>query len=198
MLRLAIGVDGRRRDAPWQPRLDPVTDDLDDTVIVRHRSTPVSPSPSLPDGDDTVIMQRDEIVDRHHEPVPRHPVTVRGNVAPRRVYSFRVGEVSHPLDVPCTIGRRPSAPRVPEGPAPRLVTVASPLKEVSASHVELRQRGLTVVVTDLRSTNGTVVLMPGSVPRKLRQGESIVVSPGTLVDIGDDNVLQILPMQHLA
>jgi hypothetical protein len=53
-------------------------------------------------------------------------------------------------------------------------------------------------VTDLKSTNGSIVMVPGAVPRKLRQGESVVVSPGTLVDIGDDNVLQILPMRHLA
>ncbi len=74
--------------------------------------------------------------------------------------------------------------------------VASPRREVSASHIELRQLGGSVIVTDLRSTNGSVVMLPGSVPRKLRQGESLVVQPGTLVDIGDDNVIQILPMQR--
>jgi hypothetical protein len=60
----------------------------------------------------------------------------------------------------------------------------------------LRQTGTTVVVTDLRSTNGTIVLVPGSTPRKLLQGESVVVSPGTLVDIGDENILQILPLDR--
>ena len=59
----------------------------------------------------------------------------------------------------------------------------------------MRQLGSSVVVTDTRSTNGSVVALPGSVPRRLRQGESVVVVPGTMVDIGDGNVVHILPMQ---
>jgi hypothetical protein len=54
-----------------------------------------------------------------------------------------------------------------------------------------------VIVTDLKSTNGSIVMVPGSVPRKLRQGESVVVSPGTLVDIGDDNVIEILSARRV-
>ena len=116
------------------------------------------------------------------------------------IYSFRIGGLREPirLDRPVRIGRRPSVPRILTGATPRLVRVVSPQREVSATHLELRQTGSTVVVTDLRSTNGTVVHVPGSVPRKLLQGESVVVSPGTLVDIGDENILQILPLERLA
>jgi pSer/pThr/pTyr-binding forkhead associated (FHA) protein len=64
---------------------------------------------------------------------------------------------------------------------------------VSSTHLEVRQVGASVVITDLRSTNGSVVSAPGAAPRKLRQGESVVVSPGTLVDIGDGNIVEILP-----
>lgn len=177
-----------------------MTDDIDDTVIVRPVTTPIPAAPAMPDTDLTVIVSR--------EPGQAHPDTDATTTLPDTVrettaagfYSFRVGAFGPPipLDVPCTVGRRPSLPRVPSSPPPTLLTVPSPLKEVSASHIELRQLGSTVVVTDLRSTNGSVVLIPGSIPRKLRQGESIVVSPGTLVDIGDDNVLHILPMQRLA
>ncbi len=115
------------------------------------------------------------------------------------LYSFRVGEHSQPvmLDRPARVGREPAAPRIPTGVVPRLVRVASASQEVSATHLEVRQVGGSVIVTDLRSTNGSVVLQPGSVPRKLRQGESVVVTPGALVDIGDENILQILPMQRL-
>ncbi|MHB1171955.1 MAG: FHA domain-containing protein, partial [Lacisediminihabitans sp.] len=74
------------------------------------------------------------------------------------------------------------------------VRVPSPLREVSGTHVEVRQEGASVIVTDLRSTNGTVVSIPGAAPLKLRQGESVVVVPGTLVDIGDGNILEILPI----
>ncbi len=177
-----------------------MTDDLDDTVIVRKGPSPTSSSPAPPDSEQTVVVaRRDEILVRSGE-ISTSKAPPAGRSLPRRgFYAFRVGSADPPLllDRPCIVGRRPSAPRVPEGESPLLVTVPSVLKEVSASHIELRQRGSTVVVTDLRSTNGSTVLMPGSRPRKLRQGESVVVSPGTLVDIGDDNVLQILPMQHL-
>ncbi|MBX3098143.1 MAG: FHA domain-containing protein [Salinibacterium sp.] len=113
-------------------------------------------------------------------------------------YRFRIGGLRDPisLDRPARIGRRPTAPRVVDGAAPRLVRVVSPQREVSATHLEVRQIGVSIVITDLRSTNGTVVLVPGSIPRKLLQGESIVVSPGTLVDIGDENILQILPLDR--
>jgi len=102
------------------------------------------------------------------------------------------GKPAVDLDVPALIGRKPTAPRVVGKVFPRLVRVSSPLNEVSSTHIELRQEGMSVIVTDLRSTNGTVVRMPGSRPVKLRQGESLVVRPGTLIDIGDGNVFEIL------
>jgi pSer/pThr/pTyr-binding forkhead associated (FHA) protein len=73
--------------------------------------------------------------------------------------------------------------------------VPSPKQEVSSTHIELRQLGASVVLTDLRSTNGSIVFPPASEPRKLRQGESVVATPGTLVDIGDGNVIEILSPQ---
>jgi hypothetical protein len=114
-------------------------------------------------------------------------------------HSFRIGDRAPvSLDIPALIGRRPAAPRIPGRELPRLVRVSSPLNEVSGTHLEVRQDGASVVVTDLRSTNGTVVRMPGARPLKLRQGESVVVRPGTLVDIGDGNILEILPPPRLA
>lgn len=111
-------------------------------------------------------------------------------------YRFRLTDKVVSLDAVAFVGRKPSNPRIASGRMPRLVRVASPAREVSGTHVELRQAGDTVVVTDLRSTNGTVVTIPRRKPRKLRQGESVVVTPGTLVDIGDGNVIEILPMQE--
>ena len=48
-----------------------------------------------------------------------------------------------------------------------------------------------VIATDLGSTNGTQVRHPGSVPVRLRQGESVVVTPGSVIEIGDGNVIEI-------
>lgn len=111
-------------------------------------------------------------------------------------YCFRIaGGQVYQLDTPVYIGRKPSSPRIVTGTLPRLLKVASPTMEVSSTHLEVRQEGGSVVVTDMRSTNGTFVSQPGAAPVKLRQGESMVVTPGTLVDIGDGNVVEILPIR---
>ncbi|KZC93744.1 MULTISPECIES: hypothetical protein [Clavibacter] len=131
-----------------------------------------------------------------------------GDLAPLPVHAFRIVPADParrsdpegpadaeriPLDVPAVVGRRPRPPRVVRGAAPRLVAVASPLGEISGTHVGIRQEGGAVVVTDLDSTNGTAVLVPGAERLALHRGESLVVVPGTRVDIGDGVVLEILP-----
>jgi hypothetical protein len=107
---------------------------------------------------------------------------------------FRVG-VAPPRRVsgPVLIGRRPLGPRVPglAGAAPELLAVPSPGQVVSATHLELRLEGTRLVATDLRSTNGTVVRGAGGA-RRLRAGESIVVVPGTSLDLGDDTIIEIV------
>ncbi|MCU1578591.1 MAG: hypothetical protein JWP19_795 [Rhodoglobus sp.] len=170
-----------------------VADDFDATVVPAPRATVDEPEPATADIENTLIVETD--LER-----PERPSAAQPAQATAQYYQFRVGARTEAitLDRPCFIGRRPASPRIVRGPAPRLLRVPSPLKEVSATHIELRQLGSSVIVTDLKSTNGSIVMVPGSVPRKLRQGESVVISPGTLVDIGDDNVLQILPMQRLA
>jgi len=87
----------------------------------------------------------------------------------------------------------PLAPRIPgvAGAIPELVTVASPGAVVSGTHLELRLEGSRLVATDLRSTNGTVVRSPSG-SRRMRAGESIVVAPGTSLDLGDDTIVEIL------
>ena len=105
---------------------------------------------------------------------------------PRAVFALRIGEHSLiPLDAPAFIGRRPSAPRIVGPRPPRLVMVPSPSQEVSSTHVKIVQEVETVVVTDLGSTNGTTVAGAGFPSQTLRQGESLVVGAGAVVDIGD-------------
>ena len=74
-----------------------------------------------------------------------------------------------------------------------LIEVPSPTREVSASHLLIEQRGREVVVTDLKSTNGTAVTLPGSPRIKLSQGDSIVLPPYSRIEIGDGTVIEILP-----
>lgn len=183
--------------------------DLDDTKSARQGTPP----PSLdtlehdaPDLDDTVITGLasttvSEVVETGFEPIaepvwpePAWPAARDAVPVPTPVYSFRIGfdAAPVPLDTTVFVGRKPVGPRIPGVEHPRLITVASPRAEVSGTHLEIRQRGSSVIVTDLRSTNGSIVVIPGSVPRRMRQGESVVVSPGTFIDIGDGNLIEIL------
>jgi len=97
------------------------------------------------------------------------------------------------LDRVYRIGRSPRPRRIPEGEALELLTVASPSAIVSANHLEIRQDGDAVVLTDLGSTNGTLVRFALGRTQRLRSGASLTVLPGTTVDIGDGNLIEILP-----
>jgi hypothetical protein len=167
-----------------------VDPDLDDTAVPARRRPPV---PGAVDLDDTIVTAGRP----RAAPAPRLASPPSTEPAPAR-YGFRVGPTgaSEPLTGAVYVGRAPRSPRITTGAAPRLVTVPSPKGEVSGTHLEIRQLGASVVVTDLRSTNGSVVAVPGIAPHTLRPGESMVVSPGTLVDIGDGNVVEILPLQR--
>ncbi|WP_433862293.1 FHA domain-containing protein [Streptomyces sp. L7] len=128
-------------------------------------------------------------------PVPAAVPTPAGGteiLPPPQRFAVRVvpGDIME-LDAPIVIGRRPALQRVESGVAPRLVAVQSPEQEVSSTHVRIEQSGDAVVVTDLRSTNGTVVHRPGRTADRLRPGESTVVLPGTVVEIGDGNIIEI-------
>lgn len=83
------------------------------------------------------------------------------------------------------IGRAPSASRVASSDLPQLVTVPSPHQDISRSHVEVRTEDWHILVTDLNSTNGTVVRPPGRPEQLLHPGQSVVVEAGWTVDLGD-------------
>jgi hypothetical protein len=117
----------------------------------------------------------------------------------RAEYGVRVhagGDIV-PLDNAVYVGRRPLTPRIRNGEIPTLVSVTSPANEVSGTHLEVRQVGTSIVVTDLQSTNGSRVSMPGGESRTLLGGDAMVVIPGTRVDIGDGNVLEIVSLTRL-
>ncbi|WP_308799764.1 FHA domain-containing protein [Agromyces silvae] len=90
------------------------------------------------------------------------------------------------------IGRRPAQPRIAHEHPVELVRVDPSAGAVSATHLELRRAGTRLVATDLRSTNGTVVRSPTGT-RRMRAGESIVVAAGSVVELGGDTIVEILP-----
>ena len=91
------------------------------------------------------------------------------------------------LDRPVIVGRQPSAERVAAGgDLPQLVTLDSPSQDISRRHVEVQLEGWHVLVRDLGSTNGTVVTLPGRNPERLHSGESLPITPGTVVSVADE------------
>ncbi len=92
------------------------------------------------------------------------------------------------------VGRAPEA-REATGEA-RLVRVPSPQQEISSTHLEIRpgsgaDHG-SAVVTDLGSTNGTLLLQPGLPPEDLRAGVAVALLPGAVVDLGDGLTIEVV------
>ena len=98
---------------------------------------------------------------------------------------------SEPLDGPVLVGRSPSVSQVSGGQMPRLLTIGTADQDISRTHARFALEGGTVVVTDLHSRNGTIVLLPGKEPQKLRAGEPTALLVGTVVDFGGGVTLTI-------
>jgi hypothetical protein len=181
-----LRIDGGVVFGPW------LGWSLDAAVAPRSMPTPVQPPPAADPHDTNVLGdlgRRAASLRRHRgEPPPTAPTPETEISA-----AFRLGDrPPERVDAPVYVGRQPRSPRVTGGILPRLVRVDSPSREVSATHIELRPTHQGLVLTDLESTNGTVVRQPGTGVRRLESGESLPVVPGTLIDIGDGNVIEIL------
>ncbi len=167
----------------------------DDDDTVARRPALIEPAPA--DLDDTLGMGTltRRIALRAEPPAsgppPSRPALSSGPVGLRHRLSIG-GADPIPLDRPVLIGRRPRPPRIPDGIAPLLVTVHSPEREISATHLEVRQVGSTVVARDLRTTNGSRIALPGSGTRVLAGGESLAVPAGTRIDLGDSVEVVVL------
>ena len=68
---------------------------------------------------------------------------------------------------------------------PHLVQLPSAGGDISRNHLRVTLDGWHVLVTDLRSTNGTLVALPGRDPEQLRPDEPVPIRPGTVVTLAD-------------
>lgn len=84
------------------------------------------------------------------------------------------------LDSGVVFGRRPRPPADGAGGV-RLVTLSDPNRDVSSVHLEVMLDGWNVLVRDLGSTNGTLVIPPGGPRTTLRAYEPFLIEPGTRV-----------------
>jgi hypothetical protein len=89
------------------------------------------------------------------------------------------------VDRTVLIGRAPSSDRS-SSQTPRLMTVPSPNHDISRTHLEVSPDDWQVVVTDLNSTNGTILVPPGAGDgQQLAPGEPIPVQVGSVMELGD-------------
>ena len=100
------------------------------------------------------------------------------------------------VDRAVLVGRAPVARRSASTEQPRLVRVPSPHHEISSTHLEVRpgsgaDHG-SAVVTDLGSTNGTVLVQPGLPPEELQPGIAVQLLPGAVLDLGDGVTIQVV------
>lgn len=68
---------------------------------------------------------------------------------------------------------------------PHVVKLPSADGDISRTHVRVSLDGWHVLVTDLNSTNGTLVTLPDRDPEQLRPGEPTPIQPGTVVTLAD-------------
>jgi hypothetical protein len=100
------------------------------------------------------------------------------------VLRFSTGDVIT-LDRGVLIGRKPSATRFAGNDRPHVVKLPSPEHDVSRNHLEISLDDWHVLVTDLNSTNGTVVTRPGREPERLRPDQAMMIEPGSVVDLAE-------------
>ena len=87
------------------------------------------------------------------------------------------------------VGRAPDAGRGPMGSGS--LRVPSPGNDISRSHLLIEPVGREARVTDLNSTNGTTVQPAGEEPYLLENGDSVTVSIGTVLNLGDGVSLRV-------
>jgi hypothetical protein len=154
--------------------------------------------PAAPDADhdgNTVAGGWDPNQFARQQPgIPGQPPAPSVTAQPVARLVFSNGEIVD-VDRAVLIGRAPEARRFTSTDQPRLVTVPSPHQEISSTHVEVRpgsgaDHG-SAVVTDMGSTNGTVLTQPGLAPEDLQPGMSVQLLPGAVIDLGDGVTIQV-------
>jgi len=167
----------------------------DDTIVPGQLAESARRVVEIIDGDTVALPRRVDRAATSRGPAPAEPILFTATPVPARPAPARLrlpnGTIV-PIDRPLVVGRHPRAVRIPSDPSPAFVTLSSPSREVSASHLTIEAAGDGVVVTDLHSANGTTVLLPDGTSRALVAGDSVVVPVGTILTVGDGNAVTVL------
>lgn len=157
--------------------------DLDDTAFTPGQIAPAEATPPVSTSIEMTPTQ------------PHRRITDDPAAIPRPTVSFELRLVTgarYRLASAVVFGRAPRVTRQRTEDVVQLVTVPAREGRVSSTHVELKQVGDVVVVTDLRSTNGTRVTSASGVLRQLAPGDSMTVGEGAVVDIGDGYRIDVM------
>jgi hypothetical protein len=131
---------------------------------------------------------------RQHPGIPGQPPAPSVTAVPVARLVFSSGDTVD-VDRAVLVGRAPEARRFTSTEQPRLVTVPSPNQEISSTHLEVRpgsgaDHG-SAVVTDMGSTNGSVLTLPGLSPEDLQPGIAVQLVPGSVIDMGDGVTIHV-------
>jgi hypothetical protein len=182
------GDDGER-GFPWSGLSATVVDvPVRPVIIPPDRIGPVVPALLCPSGH--VNPPSGTVCRRCGAPLPPDPVPVPRPVL--GVLRLSLGDVIM-LDRGVVMGRNPRTDfGGPDGfggsageERPHVVKLPSADGDISRTHLRVTLDGWHVLVTDLNSTNGTLVTLPGHDPRQLRPGEPLPMQPGTVVTLAD-------------
>jgi hypothetical protein len=180
---------------PAQPVSSAAQEAVSDAAAESAGSTEASSEPSLDESiQDSAILA--VLCQRGHANPPNSTdCRVCSSPVARKVPQFVAGPVlavlrasdgsSAEVDRPVLVGRAPSGDRS-NSRSPRLMTVPSPNHDISRTHLEVAPDDWQIVVTDLNSTNGTVLVRPGAVDRQqLAPGDPVHVQLGSVLELGD-------------
>ena len=164
----------------------PAVDEEMENAATELMQPPVAPAPSQSEPTQALPEATEAL------PEPTQALPEPHLAAPARVV-LSDGQ-AFDLTQPARIGRAPSAG--PEGDDDLLlVTVVSRNQDISRSHVQLTPVLGAVLVSDLRSTNGTILLRPGpgSTRERLQPGDTVEAQVGSLLDLGDGVTILLQP-----
>lgn len=151
-------------------------------TIPPDRIGPVVPALLCPSGH--VNPPSDAACRRCGAPLPHDPVPVPRPVL--GVLRLSLGDVIT-LDRGVLMGRNPRTDFAgTDGEErPHVVKLPGAGGDISRTHLRVTLDGWHVLVTDLNSTNGTLVTLPGRDPQQLRPSEPVPIQPGTVVTLAD-------------
>ncbi|MFE6507798.1 FHA domain-containing protein [Nocardioides sp. NPDC057767] len=173
--------------APPAPPVAPVPETHDEPVWE-------GPNPDEDDHDGLTRIGVGEDLNAGLAGIPGQPEAPKVTAYPVARLEFSSGDRVE-VDRVVLVGRAPEASRFTPTEQPMLVTVPSPHQEISSTHCEIRPgAGVdhgAAVVTDLGSTNGTVLVQPGLGPEDLRPGVPVQLMPGAVIDLGDSLTIRV-------